>query len=451
MKLQNQITLRLSLIGALVFAFWAALFYFAIIDEINDEVDDSLEDHAEMIIRRSLAGEKLPREASYTNNQYYLHEVSAQYASQHSHIRYEDCEVYTKAKNEFEPARTISYIFMDDNGKFFEVVVFTPTIDKADLKAAVAYWLIALYAAIVTCIILVNLHTLTKGMRPLRAILDWLDAYRLGERNKAMDLHTNVTEFRKLANALERSTERNETLYEQQKRFIANASHELQTPLAVIQSRLEMMLDNGQLTEAQMGDVVKTLHTLKTLARTNRSLLLLCKIDNGQFTKTKHISMAATIGRLLPDMEMIYANKNIKVEMNVEADMTAEMDESLATTLAANLLKNAFTHGNDGGRIRICLKARAMTIANTGGDRPLDGEKIFERFYHSADKASSTGLGLSIAQAICRLYGMDILYIKTECTCLRCHADGHKAKTHNGTRLRNKANERHRALKNVKQ
>lgn len=61
--------------------------------------------------------------------------------------------------------------------------------------------------------------------------------------------------------------------------------------------------------------------------------------------------------------------------MNVEADMTAEMDESLATTLAANLLKNAFTHGNDGGRIRICLKARAMTIANTGGDRPLDGEK----------------------------------------------------------------------------
>lgn len=172
-----------------------------------------------------------------------------------------------------------------------------------------------------------------------------------------------------------------------------------------------MMLDDGQLTEAQMGDVVKTLHTLKTLARTNRSLLLLCKIDNGQFTKTKHISMAATIGRLLPDMEMIYANKNIKVEMNVEADMTAEMDESLATTLAANLLKNAFTHGNDGGRIRICLKARAMTIANTGGDRPLDGEKIFERFYHSADKASSTGLGLSIAQAICRLYGMDILYI----------------------------------------
>lgn len=410
MKLQNQLTLRLSAIGALVFAFWAALFYFAIIDEINDEVDDSLEDHAETIIRRSLAGEKLPSESSYTNNQYYLHEVSAEYADRHSHIRYEDCDVYIKEKNEFEPARTISYIFMDDEGKYFEVVVFTPTIDKADLKAAVAYWLVALYAAIVLCIIIVNLRTLTKGMRPLRHLLDWLDAYRLGGHNRPMDLQTNVTEFRKLANAIRRSTERNETLYEQQKRFIANASHELQTPLAVIQSRLEMMLDDGQLTEAQMGDVVKTLHTLKALARTNRSLLLLCKIDNGQFTDTRHISMAGTIGRLLPDLKMIYAGKKIKVEMQATADMTAEMDESLATTLVGNLLKNAFVHANEGGRIYIKVETRAMTIANTGQEAPLDSKRIFERFYHSADKASSTGLGLSIALAICRLYGMDIAY-----------------------------------------
>ena len=87
MKLINLLTLRLSIIGALVFAFWATLFFFAIIDEINDEVDDSLEDHAEMIIRRSLAGEALPSEPSATNNQYYLHEVSADYAASHSHIR----------------------------------------------------------------------------------------------------------------------------------------------------------------------------------------------------------------------------------------------------------------------------------------------------------------------------------------------------------------------------
>ena len=260
MKLVNLLTLRLSAIGALVFAFWATLFYFAIIDEINDEVDDSLEDHAETVIRRSLAGEPLPDEPATTNNQYYLHEVSAEYAASRSHIRYEDNEVYIKAKNEFEPARTISYIFNDDRGRFFEVVVFTPTIDKADLKAAVAYWLAALYAAMVACIVVVNRRSLRRGMRPLQAILAWLDDYRLGERNKEMPKNTSVTEFRRLGEAICRTTKRNEALFEEQKRFTANASHELQTPLAVIQSRLEMLLDDGQLTEQQMGEVVKALH-----------------------------------------------------------------------------------------------------------------------------------------------------------------------------------------------
>lgn len=410
MKLVNLLTLRLSAIGALVFAFWATLFYFAIIDEINDEVDDSLEDHAETVIRRSLAGEPLPDEPAMTNNQYYLHEVSAEYAASRSHIRYEDNEVYIKAKNEFEPARTISYIFNDDRGRFFEVVVFTPTIDKADLKAAVAYWLAALYAAMVACIVVVNRRSLRRGMRPLQAILAWLDAYRLGERNKEMPQNTSVTEFRRLGEAICRTTKRNEALFEEQKRFTANASHELQTPLAVIQSRLEMLLDDGQLTEQQMGEVVKALHTLKALSRTNRSLLLLSKIAGGQFTSTEAISMAGTVDRLLPDMEMIYAHKGIAVERRTHGDLVLNMDESLATTLATNLLKNAFTHANRGGRIAISITPTSMAIANTGQDTPLDGQRIFERFYHTPGNASSTGLGLSIVQAICRLYGIGVAY-----------------------------------------
>ena len=410
MKLVNLLTLRLSVIGALVFAFWATLFYFAIIDEINDEVDDSLEDHAETVIRRSLAGEPLPDEPATTNNQYYLHEVSAEYAASRSHIRYEDNEVYIKDKNEFEPARTISYIFNDDQGRFFEVVVFTPTIDKADLKAAVAYWLAALYAAIVACIVVVDRRSLRRGMRPLQAILAWLDAYRLGERNKEMPQNTSVTEFRRLGEAISRTTKRNEALFEEQKRFTANASHELQTPLAVIQSRLEMLLDDGQLTEQQMGEVVKALHTLKALARTNRSLLLLSKIAGGQFTSTEAVSMAGTVDRLLPDMEMIYAHKGITVERRNDDDLVLNMDESLATTLATNLLKNAFTHCNRGGRIAISISTTSMSIANTGQETPLDGQRIFERFYHTPGNASSTGLGLSIVQAICRLYGISVDY-----------------------------------------
>ncbi len=410
MKLLHVLSLRLSVIKVVVFAFWAALFYFAVIDEINDEVDDSLEDHAETLIRRHLAGERLPSASNDTNNQYYLHEVPAAYADSRSHIRYEDSEVYIRQKNEFEPARTISYIFSDDDGRFFELMVYTPTIDKDDLKAAVAWWILALYAAMVLCTVAVNIVTLRRFMRPLQALLAWLGAYRIGGRNRPMPPQTDIDEFRQLGEAMERSFRRSEQAYEQQKLFTANASHEMQTPLAVIQSRLEMLLDDGGLTERQMGDVVKTLHTLQAMARTNRSLLLLCKIDNGQFTNARPVSMEAVIGRLLADIQAVYAHKRIAVTTSADGDMTLTMDPSLASTLASNLLKNAFVHTCSGGSIAIGITPGAVTIANTGHDGPLDARRIFERFYHSPQKASSTGLGLAIVKAICRLYGLGIAY-----------------------------------------
>ena len=410
MKLLHVLSLRLSVIKVVVFAFWAALFYFAVIDEINDEVDNSLEDHAETLIRRHLAGERLPSASNDTNNQYYLHEVPAAYADSRSHIRYEDSEVYIRQKNEFEPARTISYIFSDDDGRFFELMVYTPTIDKDDLKAAVAWWILALYAAMVLCTVAVNIVTLRRFMRPLQALLAWLGAYRIGGRNRPMPPQTDIDEFRQLGEAMERSFRRSEQAYEQQKLFTANASHEMQTPLAVIQSRLEMLLDDGGLTERQMGDVVKTLHTLQAMARTNRSLLLLCKIDNGQFTNARPVSMEAVIGRLLADIQAVYAHKRIAVTTSADGDMTLTMDPSLASTLASNLLKNAFVHTCSGGSITISITPGAVTIANTGHDGPLDAQRIFERFYHSPQKASSTGLGLAIVKAICRLYGLGIAY-----------------------------------------
>lgn len=410
MNLLKVLTLRLSLINAIVIAFWAGLFYFAVIDEINDEVDDALEDQAEMLIRRSLAGEPLPDSSNGTNSQYYIHRVTKEYAASRSHIRYEDNNVYIKEKREYEPARTISYIYNDDDGGFMEVVVFTPTIDKADLKAALAYWLMALYLILLLCIILVNLRTIKKSMKPLKALLVWLDRYKLGDKNPKLGMETKITEFKKLGDTVQRNMERNEKVYEQQKRFIANASHEMQTPLAIIQNRLEMLLEEANLNEQQMGDVVKTLHTLKSMSRTNRSLLLLCKIDNGQITDTTNVSMGKTAARQLNDLETIYAHRGIKTETDTATDLNVEMNEALATTLVNNLLKNAFTHTPDGGTVRVSTDSLTLRITNSAENGPLDESKIFERFYHTPGRQSSTGLGLSIVKAICNLYGMTISY-----------------------------------------
>ena len=125
MKLHYRIIGRLSIALIFVLTVWAGLFYFALMDEVNDEVDDSLEDYSEVIITRKLAGEQLPSHNNGSNNQYYLQEVSETYADAHPHIAYADSMVFIKEKNETEPARILSTIFEDENDHYYLLTVST--------------------------------------------------------------------------------------------------------------------------------------------------------------------------------------------------------------------------------------------------------------------------------------------------------------------------------------
>ena len=410
MKLQNVITFRLSVLKAVSIALWAVCFYFAIIKEINDKTDEALTNYAETLITDYLSGGLAPGRVSVHGDRYYIRSVSADYAEGMRHIRYKDTEMLFRQSGRYEQARTVTYIFQTDDGQWRELVAFTTTIDKDDLKRAILYWLIALYLVLLLGITAVNLWTVRHSMKPLKALLDWFDVYQLGRKGKPLDLKTNVTEFRKLNDAVARSVERNERQYEQQKMFIANASHEMQTPLAVCTNRLEMLLDEDNLTETQMADIIKTLRTLKSLSATNRSLLLLCKIDNRQFAESVTVNLKTATEKALPDLAAVYSYKRISVDTCFDGSVTVDMDESLAGILISNLLKNAFVHNVEGGRIRVVAGGGRYVVANTGAPEPLDENKIFERFYHSSSNASSTGLGLALVKAICSQYGFGINY-----------------------------------------
>lgn len=410
MRLLHVITLRLSLLATLILFCWSVFFYYTIMNEVNDEVDDSLEDYAEMIIIRSVRNEALPTASSGSNNQFFLREITPQYAAQTPHVCYEDRDVFIEEKDEFEPARVLTYIFQNDDGKFFELEVSTPHIDKKDLRGAIFYWIVFLFLAILLCILLLNLWTIGHSMRPLRKLLRWLDKYRVGEDNRPLDNPTKIYEFRKLNEVVKESIERTEVAYEQQKMFIGNASHEMQTPLAICNSRLEMLLEDPSLTERQMEEIVKTRQTLEQLSRMNRSLLLLTKIDNGQFADVADVNFTESIQRLLPDYEMVYASKNIRLQTELQGDFIVRMDESLAQTLLSNLLKNAFVHNHEGGEITIKATTDSLLFENTGAPESLNRDYIFERFYHSSDNRQSLGLGLAVVKAICQRYGLRIDY-----------------------------------------
>ncbi len=413
MKLFHLVLWRISLALIVVLTVWAGFFYMAVVEEVNDEVDDTLEDYSEGLIIRALSGEDMPTASNGSNNQYYLYEVSESYAASHPQITYRDEMVFITEKSETEPARVLITIFQTEDERYMELVVYTPTIEKLDLLRAILGWIIFLYVLLLLIILSINIWVFRKNMKPLYVLLKWLDTSQLGKKNEPLENTTKITEFRKLNAATMAFAERGEKLFEQQKTFIGNASHEMQTPLAICRNRLEMLMEDETLTEHQLNELIKTHQTLENLTRMNRSLLLLCKIENGQFADTRSVCLNDILAHYLDDYKEVYAYRNITVTVTTDSSFCVEMNDSLVSVLVTNLLKNSFVHNIDGGFIYIKITANTFEISNTG-EKPLDRERIFERFYQGQKKEGSTGLGLALVDSICKANHLKIDYTYVE-------------------------------------
>ena len=409
MKLIYRVALRLSIFLLPLMALWAVLFYITMVDEINDEADDTLEDYSEMIIIRMLAGRELPPLNSGSNNSYSIVPVDEFYVDTHPRINYYDAEVYIPEKEETEPARILTTIFQDAGGNYYELKVATPTFEKEDLLRAIFSWVVILYLLLLTTTLILTMWVFHRSMRPLYELLQWLDRYRPGQKNSRVPNNTRIKEFSKLNTAAQEAVDRVENVVEQQKQFIGNASHELQTPLAVLGSRIEWMLDKTEPNEMQAEELLKMQRSLNHIVRLNKTLLLLTKIENGQFPESRPIALGSFIEEQAELYNEIYADRGLSCETDIQEDFTVEMNESLASTLTNNLLKNAFVHSEPGSKIAIIVRPRKLSVSNDGS-QPLDADRIFDRFFQGEKKEGSTGLGLALVKAVCKYYHLGLEY-----------------------------------------
>ena len=409
MKLLLKITAWLAVALTVLLTAWAICFYVATTDEINDETDDSLIDYSDGLIIRKLAGVDLPSDDNGTNNTYYITEVSEEYASSRPWISFEYQEVFITAKAEFESARVLSRIFRDADDRYFELKVAVPTYEKEDIERSILWWVIALYVLMLLSVLLISVWVISYNMRPLKAMLKWLDEYNPGKKMPPVPSSTNVTEFRRLADTIQNAAARFDTQYLEQKRFIGNASHELQTPLASCSNRIEMLLDSADLTEEQAEGLVKVHRELQGLIQLNRTLLLLTRIENGQFPDSSPMDFSVLFRDAEEMFGEIYSGRGVSVSSNIRAAFVSDMNAQLAVILVRNLLKNAFLHSAAGTEVRVVMDTDGFSVSNPG-DTPLDSDSIFTRFYSQASSEGSTGLGLAIADSICRNYSLSLTY-----------------------------------------
>ena len=410
MKLTTHAIRSLILPLLLIFGVWSVAFYFILTDELIDEVDDQLEVYSEHITRQWLSGEALPDSTDGSNNTYYIRQITPEEAAMDKKVEYEYKNIYIAAKLEEEPARVMHSIFEHNDDTWWKLTVMTPVYERNEVIGTILVATSILLVVMLLVIIGIFAWVFVRHTRPLYKVLHYLDSYVIGNP-QALDNETDVTEFQRLNESVTACIQRIEEVYERERRFIGDASHELQTPLAVCQNRIELMMNDAAMTEQQMMELAKMHRTIGELIRLNKTLLFLSKIENNQYIEQTEVDLNAKVHHQMEMLAEVYASKEITVHLYEKGQWTLCGNEELITSLVSNLLRNAYLHNGTHGTIDIYIKEGALSVANTGEGEALDASRLFDRFYRgSHGKKHSNGLGLSIVKAICEASRLKVGY-----------------------------------------
>lgn len=410
MKLVYKLTLTFIAPLVVTLGLWGWLSYRTMERKIHADTDMILKDYASDIIMRKLSGQELPDRFNGAYNTYYIKEVSPEYAEANQAVVYEDAEAFLRSQEDFASSRVRKQVFVDKDGRHYEIAVSLPTFEQETLVEHVLVWTVVLFVVLLVAMLVISVLVLNYNMRPFEALLKWMDEYVPGEPGKPVPSDTDVLEFRKLASVAQQTVERFERQYEERKLFIGNVSHELQTPLAACSNRLELILDRQDLDEETAEELVKLHRSLQHLIRLNRTLLLLTKIENGQFPEVTDVDLGRMLSESMQMYDEMYSYKEVTSSFSSTGDLTVSMNEQMASVLVGNLVKNAYVHSPHGGGIKVEVRPDGFTVSNPG-TQALDGSRLFRRFYQpSGRKEGSTGLGLALAYSVCERNGMALAY-----------------------------------------
>ena len=254
MKLLHYTYQKLSLWLLGLMAVWGVLFYYTIIYEVMDETDDALENYAQIIINNALYDASVLETEGNLMSFYYFHPISVEEGENYRDMFY-DSFVYVESEDENEPVRVYRTAFRMPGGQFYELELMISTLERDDMVNAMFWYLAALFVLFLSSTTIGIRLILQKIFRPLNRLVDWLQQLHPGQDVPPLDNTTEIREFRVLGATAYDMARRNRKAYEEQKQFIENASHELQTPLAIARGKLELMAESETLTEEQLREL----------------------------------------------------------------------------------------------------------------------------------------------------------------------------------------------------
>ncbi|NII82229.1 HAMP domain-containing sensor histidine kinase [Pedobacter sp. SG908] len=402
MKLANRYNRVNILTSIVVFAITGLIYYVVIHFILTEKLDRDLVVEENEIRQYVDTYHKLPLPASYLDQKIAYKNLSGHVPEREFlYTRY-----YNPKEQENEPGRSlITVVYL--NGKAVEVTITKSRVESEDLVRIILLFTIGITLILLLSLLLINRFVLNRLWRPFYAILNGMKSFEVAHMDAIAHEDTRIDEFNELHQSVNAMAERVRRDYKELKSFTDNASHEMMTPLAVINSKLDSLLQTESFT-AQQGELLADVyHATGRLSRLHQSLLLLAKIENNLIPDFQEIDLKEMVEVKGRQFQELFEKDGLNLTTDLQV-VEIKMSRYLADILLNNLFSNAVRHNITGGYIRVELSSAALIMANSGKPGNIQS-KIFDRFSKSAD-SEGMGLGLAITKQICNLYGFRISY-----------------------------------------
>jgi len=304
----------------------------------------------------------------------------------------------------------VFYRKIEIEGKPFVLMSHIPMIENKDLLATMGSQYGLLFLALLVSLTILQRMMSKKLWKPFYDTLDKIEGFKLESGQKPDFEQTTTIEFSRLNEKLNGLMVDNITIYKQQKEFIENASHELQTPLAVFKSQLDILLQQPGLTQSNT-EIIRSLYAVSArMTRLNKNLLFLARIDNAQLSNMEVVDFVKILHGQLLYLRELAESEGLTVHVETGNSLNLKANKLLVESLINNMVVNAIRHNVKEGTINIKVDNSGLKVSNTGVPYALDPNKIFRRFSRSSEEKKGNGLGLAIVQQICIMHGWEVMY-----------------------------------------
>ncbi|TGE22630.1 sensor histidine kinase [Hymenobacter metallicola] len=401
MKLLAKTNRYYLLLTTVLFIVASAVLYYGLFGALQHEVEEQLVNRRVYLERRVQDGGNLP-----TSPFEYQMAVSPR----PQRIGYGDTLLLDPHEQELVPHRQLTFPLRVDN-KLVWVTLRKSLVETEDVLGVVLGVMVSVLGLLLLGVILINRWLGQWLWAPFRNTLRVLRGYGVQQDQVLRFPLTTTDEFAELNQALTLMSQRLVADYEAVREFTANAAHETQTPLAIMQAQLEQLLQRPELENPELATLVSELYgaTLR-LSRLHQALTLLSSIENQQFKQASHVRLDRLVEEKVAHFESLADVRQLALRTHLSGVPSLQMHPGLADSLVHNLLQNAIKHNHRGGTIDVKLTPTHLEVRNTGPTVTGDPARFFERFRKHQAASDSPGLGLSIVQQICQYYGFAVRY-----------------------------------------